>query len=91
MKDLVIINRELKDVNSDSALEVVKFTFSDIEGRFTITTLGHSNVYHLYYNGFATWSNDLEWWDVDTSFNKECDSEFLEAFKNKFGIEIPAV
>lgn len=91
MKELVVVNRELKNVNKDSALEVVKFIFDGIEGRFTITTLGHSNVYHLYYNGFATWSNDLEWWDADTTFDTKKDSEFIEAFRNKFGIEIPCI
>ena len=90
MKELVIINRELKEVNSDSALEVVKFLFDNIEGIFTITTLANSNIYHLYWNGFSTWS-EIDWWNTDTTFNKEKDKEFLEAFENKFGIKISVV
>nr|DAY22971.1 MAG TPA: hypothetical protein [Caudoviricetes sp.] len=89
MKELVVVNQELKEVNTDSALEVVKFTFNDIEGRFAITSLASSNIFHIYWNGFATWSNGIEWWDTDTTFEKDRDNEFVEAFKEKFGIEIP--
>lgn len=88
---LTIINRELKEVNKDSALEVVKFTFNNIEGRFAVTTLANSSIFHLYWNGFATWSNGIEWWDTDTTFNTDKDGEFLNVFRNKFGIEIPCI
>lgn len=91
MKELIIIDRELKEVNADSALEVAKFTFNNVEGRFTVTTLGKSSIYHIYYNGFATWSNEIEWWETDTTFDIEKDKEFIEAFRNKFGIEVPTV
>ena len=33
----------------------------------------------------------IGWWNTDTRFDKEKDKEFLEAFRNKFGIKIPAV
>lgn len=89
MRELVVVSRELKSVNKDSALEVVKFNFGIIEGRFTVTTLSHFHIYHVYWNGFATWSDGIEWWNNDTTFKSE--DEFVQAFKNKFGIEIPTV
>ena len=91
MNKLVIVSRELREVNNDSALEVVKFNFNNIEGIFTVTTLAKSNIFHLYWNGFATWSNSIEWWNDDSTFDTEKDAEFLEVFRNKFGIEIPTV
>ena len=91
MKELVVVNQELKEVNADSALEAIKFIFNNVEGIFTVTTLAKSNIFHLYWNGFATWSDTIEWWDTDSTFKTEKDYEFIETFRNKFGIEIPCI
>lgn len=93
MKELVIVSSEIKEENEVGYFKVVKFTFDGFEGTFTSLTLCglQSNDVH-YRLGYAAWnryktiSQNTFKEDVDDIFHY---SEFLTAFAEKFGIEIP--
>ena len=93
MKEIVIISDEVKEENEVGYFRVVKFTFDGFEGKFTSLVLTGLQSNDLMYRlGYAAWdrkgilSQNTFMKDVDDLFNY---SEFLEAVKEKFGIEIP--
>lgn len=93
MKELIIVSDELREENEFGYFRVVKFTFNDFEGTFTSLTICSLQSNDVYYRlGYAAWnryktiSQNTFKEDVDDIFHY---SEFLTAFAEKFGIEIP--
>ena len=95
MKELIIVSDELREENEFGYFRVVKFNFNDFEGTFTSLTICGLQSNDVYYRlGYAAWnrcntiSQNTFKRDVDDIFHY---AEFLQAFKEKFGIEIPTV
>ena len=95
MKELIIVSDELREENEFGYFRVVKFNFNDFEGTFTSLTICGLQSNDVYYRlGYAAWnrcntiSQNTFKRDVDDIFHY---TEFLQAFKEKFGIEIPTV
>lgn len=95
MKELVILSNETREENEMGFMKVVKFNFNNIEGSFSTTNICGMEMNDVSYNlGYASWDrcNNIS----QNTFSKSDDDlfhyvEFLEAFKEKFGIEIPTV
>lgn len=95
MKELVILSNEIREENEMGFFKVVKFMFNGHEGTFTTTNICGMEMNDVAFNlGFASWDRSGNvskntFTEVDNDiFNY---SEFLEAFNEKFGIEIPTV
>ena len=95
MKELVILSTDVKEENEMGFFKVVKFSFNDIEGTFTTTNICGMEMNDISYNlGYASWdkcgniSKNTFSLNDDDLFHY---TEFLEAFNEKFGIEIPTV
>ena len=95
MKELVIVNTEVREENEMGFFRVVKFMFDGHEGTFTTTNICGMEMNDLSFNlGFASWDRQC---NISKNTFNESDNdlfhytEFLEAFNEKFGIEIPTV
>ena len=93
MKEIIIVSDEIKEENEVGYFRVVKFAFNGFEGKFTSLVLcGLVSNDISYRLAYAAWdrvgniSQNTFMSEVDDIFNY---SEFLEAVKEKFGIEIP--
>jgi hypothetical protein len=93
MKELVILSDVVKEENEVGSFRVIKFTFDGFEGKVTTMTLcGLQSNDVIYRLAYAAW--DRQGYISQNTFMSEVDdifhySEFLVAFKEKFGIEIP--
>ena len=91
MKELVIIKTDKMGFDSFST-ETTYFTFDGCEGRFIKTSIGDKVEYEAgFMTGYAAWNTVSD--TANTCFgNTSMDlSEFMNAFHNKFGIDIPTV
>lgn len=93
MKEITIINTEKMGVDEFST-EITYFEFDGYEGCFTKTTIGNPDDCEIeyeatYITGYAAWNVTTD--AVNTTFTNDVIdySEFMEAFKHKFGVEIP--
>ena len=93
MKELVIVSTEIREENETGFFKVIKFTFNGVEGTLTNMNICGMEINDVSYNlGYASW-NGYRIISQNT-FSKADDdifhySDFINAFKNKFGIEIP--
>lgn len=95
MKEITIVNVDKMGFGNFNT-ETIKFMFDGYEGRFIKTTLGDPSDCEIeyeagYLTGYAAWNATSD--HANTCFgNTSMDlSEFMKAFKEKFGIEIPTV
>ena len=95
MKELVILGTEVREENEMGFFKVVKFEFNGHEGVFTTTNICGMEINDVSFNlGFASWdrSGNIS---KNTFTNDDNDifqyDEFLNAFNEKLGIEIPLV
>ena len=93
MKELTITNTEIREENETGFFKVVKFMFNGIEGTVTNMNICGMEINDVHYNlGYASWNGYKN--ISQNTFSKADDdlfnySEFLNAFKSEFGIEIP--
>jgi len=92
MKELIIVSTEVNEENEDRYSKIIKFTFDGFKCTYIVSNYCGIRTFNVLYGlKYAVWTEAIGWWNTDTIFNKEKDKEFLEAFRNKFGIKIPAV
>lgn len=96
MKELTIVKTENMKYKGfrDFEVETIYFSFDGIEGRFMKTMFDTWTEYEVkFISGYAAWNTAGDSSRLNTCFgNTSMDlSEFMLAFKEKFGIKIPAV
>lgn len=93
MKEIVITNESVNEVPGFIKETTINFTFDGEAGNFNIQNVAGGVTYEVsYLVGYANWNPTWEAYPTHTTFSHEgvIDyTEFLEVFKNKFGIEIP--
>ena len=92
MKELVIMSTEVKEENENRYSKIIRFTFDGFKCTYISSKYCGIRTFNVLYGlKYAVWTEAIGWWNTDTRFDKEKDKEFLEAFRNKFGIKIPAI
>lgn len=93
MKEIVITNKIVNEVEGFIKETTVEFSFDGETGTFTITDIDGEISYEVaYLLGYARWNPCVDDYVSSTTFNNDGIFDyrpFLEAFKNKFGNEIP--
>ena len=93
MKEIVITDKVVNEVEGFIKETVVSFEFDGEDGTFTIQDVSDDIYYEVaYLLGYARWSPTIDEYPSSTTFSNDGIFDyhpFLEAFKNKFGNEIP--
>jgi|GEM_PF-6084967 hypothetical protein len=93
MKEIVITNKIVNEVEGFIKETIISFEFDGESGTFTIQDMDDDIYYEVsYILGYAYWSPTIDEYQSSTTFNNDgiIDyREFLKAFETKFGNEIP--
>nr|DAD61758.1 MAG TPA: hypothetical protein [Caudoviricetes sp.] len=91
-KEIVITNKVVNEVEGFIKETVVTFEFNGEPGTFTIQDVSDDIYYEVsYLLGYAYWSPTVYGYQSSSTFSNDVIdySEFLRAFEEKFGNEIP--
>lgn len=95
MKEIIITNEVVNEVPGFIKETQINFTFNGEAGNFNIQNVAGEKSYEVsYLIGYAHWNPSIADYPAHITFSKSGAidySEFLSAFKEKFGIEIPTV
>ena len=93
MKEIVITNKVINEIEGFIKTTTISFEFDGENGTFEIQDVFDDIYYEVsYLLGYARWSPMIDDYPSFTSFHNDGLFDyrpFLEAFKNKFGNEIP--
>lgn len=93
MKEIIVTKEHVDEVPSFIKETQINFTFNGEAGNFNIQNVAGSISYEVsYLVGYAHWNPTWDAFPTHTTFSENgvIDyTEFLEAFKERFGVEIP--
>ena len=89
MNELIITNEAVHELEGFYKDTIIEFTFDGVEGRYSCNEMSGETLREVSYGLlYANW-NTVE--GYPNHIPQTVYPEFMEAFKAKFGIEIPTV
>lgn len=89
MKEIIIVNEAVQEIEDICKDTIIEFTFDGVEGRYSCNEMSGETLREVSYGLlYANW-NTVE--GYPNHFPQTVYPEFMEAFKAKFGVEIPTV
>ncbi len=89
MKEITITNVSVHELEGFYKDTIIEFTFDGVEGRYSCNEMSDETLREVSFGLlYANW-NSIE--GYPNHFPQTVYPEFMTAFKNKFGVEIPTV
>lgn len=89
MKEIIITNVAVQEIEGICKDTITEFTFDGVDGRYSCNEMNGETLREVSFGLlYANW-NSIE--GYPNHFPQTVYPEFMEAFKAKFGIEIPTI